>query len=153
MRRLENVASALTEIATRCAALGMTCVLENKLAHLLFGNTADMLWILGAMASMEVGVCLDTGHAHLAGELGTAVHKLSQHLRMIHASDNSGNYDDHLPPGRGRIDWPGLLRLLRDNGFHGSLMMEIAGHGSVTEILDGARQARQFLRREAWRLK
>jgi sugar phosphate isomerase/epimerase len=151
-QRLENVAHSLNEIAARCQQLGLTCVLENKLPHLLFGNTADMLWILGAMTVTDVGVCLDTGHAHLAGELDTATHKLSRHLRMIHASDNRGAYDDHLPPGQGAIDWPRILGLLRENGFRGSLMMEIAGHGDPAQILAGARHARQFLRRTAWRL-
>ncbi len=150
--RLENVARSLDEIAGQCQRLGMTCVLENKLPHLLFGNTADMPWILGAMTVTEVGVCLDTGHAQLGGELDTATHKLSRHLRMIHASDNRGHYDDHLPPGQGAIDWPRILGLLRDSGFRGSLIMEIAGHGESAQILDAARHARQFLRRTAWRL-
>jgi sugar phosphate isomerase/epimerase len=150
--RLENVARSLDEIAGYCQRLGMTCVLENKLPHLLFGNTADMLWILGAMTVTNVGVCLDTGHARLAGELDTATHKLSRHLRMIHASDNCGHYDDHLPPGRGDIDWPHFLGLLRDGGFHGSIMMEISGHGEPAQILDEARRARQYLRRAAWRV-
>ncbi len=151
-RRLENVARSLDEIAVHCQRLGMTCVLENKLPHLLFGNTADMLWILGAMTVTEVGVCLDTGHARLGGELDTAMAKLSRHLRMIHASDNRGQYDDHLPPGEGTIDWSRVLALLRDSGFRGSLMMEIAGRGEPAQILDAARHARQFLRRAAWRL-
>lgn len=151
-QRLENVARSLDEIAGRCQQLGMTCVLENKLPHLLFGNTADMLWILGAMTVTDVGVCLDTGHAYLAGEIGTAMHKLSRHLRMVHASDNRGHYDDHLPPGQGAIDWPHLCGMLRDNSFRGSIMMEIAGRDEPAKILDGARRARQFLRRTAWKL-
>lgn len=151
-QRLENVAHSLSETAAHCRRLGLTCVLENKLPHLLFGNTADMLWILGAMTVTDVGVCLDTGHAHLAGELDTAAQKLSRHLRMLHTSDNRGSYDDHLPPGQGAIDWPHLLGLLRQSGFRGSLMMEIAGHGEAEHILESARHARQFLRRTAWRL-
>ena len=151
-QRMQNVAVSLTMIASKCRDLGLTCVLENKLPHLLFGNTADMLWILGAMTETNVGVCLDTGHAHLAGEIDTAMHKLSRHLRMIHASDNNGQCDDHLPPGQGRIDWPRFMHLLRDGGFRGSIMMEIAGRGETEQILEGARRARQFLRRTAWRL-
>lgn len=152
LRRRENVAQSLNTIAAHCEALGMICVIENKLPHLLFGNTADMLWILGAMTNPNVGVCLDTGHARLAGELETALHKLSGHLRMIHASDNRGTHDDHLPPGQGNIDWPHFLRLLHDSSFRGTLIMEIAGQSEIAPTLEAARQARQFLRREAWRL-
>ncbi len=150
--RLANVALSLDEIAGRCRDLGLTCVLENKLPHLLFGNTADMLWILGAMSVTDVGVCLDTGHANLGGELDTAAQKLSRHLRMIHASDNRHQFDDHLPPGQGAIDWTRVLGLLRQSGFRGSIIMEIAGHGEPAQILESARRARQFLRRAAWRL-
>jgi sugar phosphate isomerase/epimerase len=151
LQRLEHVAHSLSEIAAHCNQLGIRCVLENKLPHLLFGNTADMLWILGAMTVTDVGVCLDTGHAYLAGELDTAVQKLSHHLCMVHASDNHGHHDDHLPPGKGAIPWPHVLGLLRKHDFRGSIMMEIAGHGEPAQILDGARHARQFLRRTAWR--
>jgi sugar phosphate isomerase/epimerase len=150
--RLDHVAKSLSAIAEHCRGLGVTCVLENKLPHLLFGNTADMLWILGAMTVTDVGVCLDTGHAQLAGELDTALHKLSRHLRMVHASDNNGHRDDHLPPGQGKIDWPRFLGMLRAAGFRGSIILEIAGHGEPAQILEGARRARQFLHREAWRL-
>lgn len=150
--RLENVAKSLSEIAAHCQQHGMTCVLENKLPHLIFGNTADMLWILGAMTVTEVGVCLDTGHAFLADELDTAVAKLSRHLRMVHASDNHHTFDDHLPPGQGGIDWARFLSQLREYRFGGSIIMEIAGHGSAEEILEGASRARQFLRRKSWHL-
>jgi sugar phosphate isomerase/epimerase len=152
LSRIQHVALSLSKIAAHCRGRGLTCVLENKLPHLLFGNTADMLWILGTMTETDVGVCLDTGHAHLAGEIDTAVQKLSRHLRVVHASDNSGNYDDHLPPGQGKIDWPRVLGLLRDNGFRGTIMMEISGHGEPAQILEAARRARQFLRRTSWRI-
>jgi sugar phosphate isomerase/epimerase len=94
----------------RCQELGIVCVLENKLPHLLFGNTSDILWILDGINTAEVGACLDTGHAFLAGDMHHLVHKLSGHLRMIHAHDNAGGDDNHLPPGDGKIDWEKLLR-------------------------------------------
>ena len=60
-------------------------MLENKLPHLLFGNTSDILWILDGINSAEVGACLDTGHAYLRGDIHNLVHKPSGHLRMIQA--------------------------------------------------------------------
>lgn len=151
--RRENVAASLSEIADYCAAQGMLCVLENKLPHLMFGNTADMLWILALMTSTNVGVCLDTGHARLAGELEVATQKLSGHLKMVHASDNLGKFDDHLPPGRGTINWPHFLEHLTRSAFHGSIILEIAAQSDVSNTLAEARAARQFLRHQAWRLR
>jgi hypothetical protein len=57
---------------------------------------------LGALDSCEVGICLDTGHAHLGEDLPAVVHKLSGHLWMVHASDNHRTCDDHLPPAMAR---------------------------------------------------
>jgi sugar phosphate isomerase/epimerase len=149
-RRLENVASGLSLIAHRCQQLGMTCVLENKLPHLLFGNLPDILWILEAITVTPVGVCLDTGHAYLAGYLRDAAQRLARYLKMVHASDNRGKYDDHLPPGEGEIDWVHFLRELQSSGFQGSLIMEIAGGDrEPNEVLESAQRARQFLKENA----
>jgi sugar phosphate isomerase/epimerase len=149
--RLENCARSLNEIAGHCRRIGLVCALENKLPHLLFGNTADMLWLLGAMTETNIGVCLDTGHAYLAGELETAAAKLSRHLCMVHASDNRGAYDDHLPPGTGNIDWSQVIERLREGMFGGTIMLEIAGRGEIPQVLHEARMARHSLRRKAWK--
>src|SRR4051812_42348685 len=78
--RLKRAAETLNQVAERCQRLGVGCVLENKLPHLLFANPSDLLWILTTMETIEVGVCLDTGHAHLSGDLYSVMHKLGRHL-------------------------------------------------------------------------
>ncbi|MEI9892548.1 MAG: TIM barrel protein [Chthoniobacter sp.] len=89
----------INEVARRCGELGIGCVLENKLPHLLFSNISDILWILAALDGVNVGACLDTGHAFLSDDLPNLMRKLAGHLRMIHAHDNRHQFDDHLPPG------------------------------------------------------
>lgn len=144
--RMENAAGVLNRVAGRCRELGVRLVLENMLPHLFSGPVRDLLWLLGAMETTEVGICLDTGHAFLSGDLDNVVHKLSGHLWMVHASDNRGTYDDHLPPGEGNVPWPLLLRHLADAGFRGAIILEIAERGTPEEILRGAERARAFLR-------
>lgn len=143
--RMNHAAESLNRVATRCRELGVVLLLENMLSHLFFGQTSDMLWLLGAIRETNVGTCLDTGHASLSGDLTTVVHKLSGHLRMLHANDNLGNRDDHLPPGEGRIDWYTLICQLIKWRFQGPLILELAGHGSPDEIMERARRARAFL--------
>jgi hypothetical protein len=67
---------------------------------------------------------------------------------QIHASDNYGNRDDHLPPGKGTIDWGRVLAAAGRMGFHGGIVLELAGHEDVPnrERLREARQARWYLR-------
>lgn len=147
-RRMKNVARSLNEIAQRCHDMGVLCVLENKLPHLMFGNIPDMMWILGEMSTTHVGVCLDTGHAFLAGNLHLAIEKLGHYLRVVHATDNHGSYDDHLPPGKGRIDWRQFLNQLRRARFNGSIILEIAQQGGPEDTIKAAREAAAFLREQ-----
>jgi len=146
LQRMQNAADTLNVIALRCEELGVGCVLENKLPHLLFGGTSDILWILGAMKAINVGTCLDTGHAYLSGDLYNVMHKLSGHLQMIHANDNSGRFDDHAPPGEGNIDWERLLAELSQIEFHGGFILELSGAKEPEVVLAEARRARRYLR-------
>ncbi|HKK70649.1 MAG TPA: sugar phosphate isomerase/epimerase family protein [Candidatus Krumholzibacteria bacterium] len=148
LHRLRNAASVLDVVSQRCAQLGIGFCLENMLPHLLFGNASDMLWILGDIRRVEVGVCLDTGHAHLARDITEIVRKFAGHLRMLHVHDNRGDYDDHLPPGEGEIDWLRLVGELRRIRFAGGLVLELSGDLDLEpdEMLARARHARWFLR-------
>lgn len=144
--RMANAAGVLAKVATRCNELGTHCVLENMLPHLLFGHTSNILWIMGALEKARVGTCLDTGHAYLSGDVYSVTHKLSGHLQMIHVNDNNGKFDDHLPPGKGQIEWKRLLGQLSRANFRGGMILELAGNRPAVEILEEARAARNYLR-------
>jgi sugar phosphate isomerase/epimerase len=147
-----NVVTTLNEVARCCRGLGIMCVLENKLPHLLFGNTSDILWILDAINTAEVGACLDTGHAFLSGDMQSLIRKLRGHLKMIHAHDNDGAQDDHFAPGDGRIDWEAMLRELIGIGFRGALILEVAGQADANVTMANARRGRQYLREVSRRI-
>jgi sugar phosphate isomerase/epimerase len=147
LQRMENVVGVLNQVGRRCRELGIACVLENKLPHLLFGRTSDVLLILAALESVDLGVCVDTGHAAISGDLDNFILKLAGRLRMIHANDNRGAYDDHLPPGDGQIDWRRLLEELETTAFKGILVLELAGTGDMEMTMANARRGRSFLRR------
>jgi sugar phosphate isomerase/epimerase len=150
--RMQHVVESLNQVARHCRELGIVCVLENKLPHLLFGNTSDILWILDGINAAEVGACLDTGHAFLAGDIHSLVHKLSGHLRMIHAHDNAGGDDNHLPPGDGKIDWEKFLRDLIEVRFRGAFILELAGNNDPAVTMANARRGRSYLRDIARRI-
>jgi sugar phosphate isomerase/epimerase len=91
----------LGQVAEHCRQVGIGCAIENKLPHLLFASIRDLLWILASMGQVPIGVCLDTGHGQLAGDLRSIIQKLTGYLLMVHAHDNHGRGDDHQPPGTG----------------------------------------------------
>jgi sugar phosphate isomerase/epimerase len=147
LQRMENAVEVLNRVAGRCRMLGIRCVLENKLPHLLFGKTSDVLWILDALDALDVGVCLDTGHAFLSGEFEHLVSKLMGHLKMLHIHDNRGRDDEHLAPGDGFIDWEMLLRELARGHFQGALILELAAAETPGLTMENARRGRAFLRK------
>ncbi len=145
--RMDCAVEALDRIAWRAGELGVQLVLENMLPHLFAGHVRDLLWLLGALASTNVGICLDTGHAFLSGDLRHVAHKLAGHLWMVHASDNRGERDDHLPPGEGAIQWPDLLRQLSAAHFAGTFILELAAEEHPVQLLHRARSSADYLRR------
>jgi sugar phosphate isomerase/epimerase len=148
LRRMDNAAEIINEVCEYCRTLGVGIVLENMLPHLFFGNMRDMLWIIGAVDSPIVGTCLDTGHAFLSGDISRILYKLSGHLQCLHANDNQGKNDDHLPPGKGKIDWHQLLLELNEIDFQGAIILELMGdqRKSPETVLAEARQSARFLR-------
>ncbi len=56
--------------------------------------------------------------------------------------------DDHLPPGKGDIDWARVVGSLSDIGFRGPIILELSGQegDNPRARLEEAVEARQFIR-------
>lgn len=93
------------------------------------------------------GICLDFGHAHMDGDLVEAIETVSGHLMATHVHDNRGRTDDHLVPFEGTIDWPSALTAVQKVGYDGTLLLEIAAHGSAKDTLQKAQRARHRMER------
>ncbi len=78
---------------------------------------------------LDVGICLDYGHAQLMGDLGDAIETVSGHLWTTHVHDNGGQRDDHLVPYAGGIDWDAAMMETQKIGYDGVLMLEVADTG------------------------
>jgi sugar phosphate isomerase/epimerase len=146
--RLKRAAESLRNIQGRCRELGVMMVIENMLPHLSLGRTRDLLHVIGEFDGEEVGVCLDTGHANLAGDIYDLPGQIGRRLRMLHVHDNRGGHDDHLPPGQGHINWPLLLSRLAEQKFEGPLILELSGEkDQPIKQLREARAGREVLER------
>jgi len=99
------------------------------------------------LEALNVGICLDFGHAHLEGDLVEAIETVSGHLTATHVHDNRGKNDDHLLPFEGTIDWPFALTAVQKIGYDGALMLEIGAQGSTKDTLQKARIARERMER------
>ena len=67
------------------------------------------------LSSRRVGLCLDCGHLTVFGgaPLAEWLASLGGFIGQLHLHDNLGKKDDHLPMGRGRIDFSRLFAYLK----------------------------------------
>jgi sugar phosphate isomerase/epimerase len=130
---------ALHEMATRG---GVTLALE-VIPNALSTPESLVTLIEDDLDGLDVGVCLDVGHAHMMGDLGDAIESCSGHIVTTHLHDNRRKSDDHLAPGEGNIDWPATLMGLQKVGYDGAWMFEVANTSNTKAVLEKAAKARK----------
>ena len=103
----------------------MTCSALENLPKGYYGERPEhLLEVLDHYSSPWLGVCMDTGHANLVGDVAAQVHALAGHIVTTHIQDNDGSKDQHLPPGHGSIDWHAALEALCAAGYQGPIVSE-----------------------------
>jgi sugar phosphate isomerase/epimerase len=107
-------------------------------------NAASMLRLLDQVGSPALGMNFDPSHLFPMGELSEmVVYEVGDRVFHTHLSDNDGASNVHWRPGKGKIDWRGVLQALHAVGYDYVLSIELedvpgvarAGQAS-TEALD-----------------
>jgi sugar phosphate isomerase/epimerase len=129
--RLDYFLEAMESLVPWCHSLGIKIAVENMGPGYLGDDFEEMGLILNSFPGSDVGLCLDTSHAHLTGNLLAYLEWFGDRILTFHISDNHGRFDDHLPPGRGEIDWPEFLTAVWKTGFRGPLVLEVLDKSSI----------------------
>jgi sugar phosphate isomerase/epimerase len=136
-QRLEASAGTLAVLAHSCWKMGLRLAIESPLPHLIGGDPTEFAWLLEHV-DQHVGVCLDTSHTFLGQHWAEFLKVAGSRLIHVHACDNRGSFDDHLPPGEGVIDWREVAESLRRVSYDGWIVLEIAcmdaSNGRLTQI-------------------
>lgn len=134
-RSIEALHEAAQKVGVRLALE----VIPNKV------STPDALVALieNDLEGVDVGICMDVGHAFMMGDLADAIETCSGHLVTTHLHDNKRKSDDHLAPGEGSIDWPAALMSLQKVGYDDAWMFEVANTSTPAEVLAKTEQARR----------
>ena len=90
----------------------------------------ELIDTLNIKAGREAfGLCLDTGHLHLARvDMRGYIPRLAHRIKCLHIDDNFGFADSHLEPFGGNIPWDHFCSLLKDIHYRHTLNFEIAHH-------------------------
>lgn len=127
--RLACSRESIGRLAVAAKAIGAVLCVED-LPRTCLGNTSEELLSLiepypDVMVTFDVNHILKESHDHFFEVLGSRI-------AHIHASDYDGVDERHWLEGTGIIDWPRLLRNLRDCGYRGVFMHEVRKGDNVT---------------------
>ena len=136
-RSVEEIVALASEVNVRVALEVMPNALSSASA------IVDL--IEDRLDGLDVGICLDYGHANLMGDLGEAIETVAGHLWTTHVHDNDGRRDDHRVPGAGTIDWDAAMMETQKIGYDGVLMFEVANSGDPIDVLKKTVKARERL--------
>ncbi|HEX6970604.1 MAG TPA: sugar phosphate isomerase/epimerase, partial [Limnochordia bacterium] len=118
--------------AAAAARAGTGVAIENvadapRAPRRQFGATpAELVLLVEKIEMPNVGICWDTGHAHLQGlDQQAALASLGAHLVALHIADNDRSGDSHLLPFMGTVDWRSVLQGLHAAGYEGAFAYEV----------------------------
>ncbi|MFH1784311.1 MAG: sugar phosphate isomerase/epimerase [bacterium] len=123
--RIQKSIQSLSEIVVYAKDKGIKVAVENLLPHMVCGYAHEVLDLVKDFDPSVVGICFDSSHANLAENPQEVVRKFAGRLLTVHFSDNHGQYDDHLTPGEGKINWSDMINTLKDISYNGVFMMEV----------------------------
>jgi sugar phosphate isomerase/epimerase len=130
-KAVEKAVASLTTLCEFAADRGLRIAVENLTsANMLMGRYPEELIQLVCETNMDnLGMCLDVAHANTTQKLDEflSITAQAEDVKIIHmhASDNLGEQDLHLPLGEGNLDWKKVIRGMTDNGYEGIVVLEL----------------------------
>ena len=115
------VVDATRECFAHAKKKGVKIAVEplNRFETYFFNRCAQALALADAV-SPECGVCLDAYHIHMEEfNVYDAIRQVGKRLFDFHVADNN-----RFAAGLGQIDWPKIVRTLKDIGYDGALTNE-----------------------------
>jgi len=128
--------------ARKAARADLILTMEPRVGEIV-SNTDAMLRLMDHVNDENFAAVLDTGHQNAQKEiLPLSVEKLGKRIKYVHASDNDSRTNEHLPLGKGTIDWEGIFRALAKHEFDGYVAIDIGG---VENLDEAYRDSKGFL--------
>ena len=107
--------------------LRLTVCVENLFPRSLsLARPEDFDAVFNAFPNAQL--TLDTGHAHIQGgteRILAFINRFARRIGHVHASDNRGRDDDHLPIGAGTIDFAEVVKALKQIGYNETITLEV----------------------------
>ena len=123
--KFEAALSSIEHLRAFARPLGVSLLLENIRNDLT--TPERLMELIKALHYEDLGVCFDTGHAHIMSSVHQAFGVLESRIRSTHVHDNHRDRDEHLWPSEGNIDWQQTMESLRAAPHVPAVLLEIEG--------------------------
>jgi len=145
----EALVDGILRMNQMAKSAGLPLCLEPRVGEMI-SNTDSILRLMDALNDENFGAVFDTGHLHAQKEiLLLSIEKLARKIFYVHVSDNNGLTNDHLPLGKGTIDWGGIFASLKRHQFKGYVAVDV---GNVPDLEKAYIDSRKYLERIATEL-
>ena len=124
---------SIEELGKYSDDLGITTTIENMPAFesMIY---QDMNRLNETLEKFDMGMTLDIGHAHHSGISPNEMYFDS--IKHIHAHDNFGDDDTHLPLGEGNIELKDIIDAFEKKNYDGIYMIEVNNKDSIKKSLE-----------------
>ncbi len=116
---------SLDKLRNLAAGAGFTLAVE-VLPGSLLGSSEGFLRMTESLGAPYIGLNFDTGHAWACKEKVELIPlKAARYMCGTHLSDNAGNENLSLSPGKGTLPWDDFFHACHTAGYHGPFDVEI----------------------------
>lgn len=123
--RLQRLADLARQTGVRPLLENLNREPELAEVHYLAHNVNECRFFFDSIPADRLGWAFPANHAHLVPEgIGGFLDALGlERIGEVRLADNTGEYEVHLVPGQGTIDFVSLFRRLEGSGYAGHYMM------------------------------
>ncbi len=125
--------ASIEEIGKYSKDLGVNTTIENMPAFesMIY---QDMSRLNETLLKFDMSMTLDIGHANHSGISPDEMY--FDCIKHIHAHDNFGDDDSHLPLGEGSIELKRIIDIFEDKKYDGIYMIEVNNKDSIKKSLE-----------------
>jgi sugar phosphate isomerase/epimerase len=131
-RKFEAAMTSVEHLRAFAKPLGVRVLVENIPNDL--STPERLVEFIRTTHFEDVGVCFDTGHAHMMTDVPQAFETLKGYIHSTHVHDNAKDRDSHLWPGAGTINWKETLELLSQAPHRPPLLLEIDADDKINPV-------------------
>jgi sugar phosphate isomerase/epimerase len=117
---------SISQLVGTAEETGVKLAVENMPAGCPGCDIQHIVDILEKIDSLSLGVCFDSGHAHIMGKMQEFIETVGGAIINVHLHDNDGTYDMHLQPPYGTTDWRVFAETLQNVGYDEIITIEAA---------------------------